>query len=177
MCDWLENGFTTKASMERAHQLICRVVASGGSQLTSILDLGCGNGRLLEALGAKRAYGVEREPRRARTMAQLTRGTVVIGDIGDVACWPGQNYDLILLMPGRLTQMSVERANTVLDAIRARTEWVLVYAYRDWLRKYCTLGDILNMVGLPTGPGEAIDDFEAMMLELRKGTLGFTHSD
>jgi hypothetical protein len=72
--EWQDNGFTSRNAMDTAHsQLVDGIVALMDSKLTpdnSIIDLGCGNGKLLELLELKFPHmlfsGVENNFDRAR---------------------------------------------------------------------------------------------------------------
>lgn len=143
------NGFGSEASMNAAHDALLSVLPQNAGTL---LDLGCGNGRLLERaveLGWK-ASGVEVDGVRAGA------GTVPIrrGNILDTATWDGQ-YDVVAFMPGRLLEAgAVGVAESVRQALYARAGAVLLYAYGDWLSKYGSLGPLMAEAGL--GSGEVV---------------------
>ena len=79
----------------------------------AVLDLGCGNGALLERLCERcpgiTPVGLERDPERAAHAPELSpglAGAVVVGDLLQTeAIWQeGRRYAMPLLMPGRLVE-------------------------------------------------------------------------
>ncbi len=153
------NGFSSRRAMDEAHAVLIQAAAPLVGRVRSILDLGSGDGALLaklgEALGATRLLGIEIDPERAKAVP----GTVVrCASITDVATWSGR-HDLIVLMPGRLLEMSGAERAEVWEAIKHSAVHVLVYAYGDWLRR----GGLAELVSeaTPGGAGPVVARAEA----------------
>ncbi|MCK9494160.1 MAG: class I SAM-dependent methyltransferase [Dehalococcoidia bacterium] len=128
------NGFTSAAAMDAAHGVLIQAAAPMVGGAGSVLDLGAGDGtlaeRIGEALGAPVRVGVEVDPGRARA---ATGGVEVrAAGIADTDRW-AEAYDLVILMPGRLEEMTEDERRRVRYALRSRTQTVLLYAYGDWL--------------------------------------------
>lgn len=126
---WSDNGFSTRATMEAAHDVVRRVV---GEAPGHVLDLGCGDGALLASLDP-RGYGIEADAERAaRGRRRHSSLTISAGTIEALfGAWPAP-FDLVLLMPGRLLEMESSAAERVRGELR-RHRRVVVYAYGDWL--------------------------------------------
>jgi hypothetical protein len=136
------NGFGSEAGMDDAHAVVL-------SQLPevpgTVLDLGAGNGRLLERMAEKgwQVSGIEHDQVRAGAgRIPLRRGNLL-----DVAIWP-DHKDVIVFMPGRLVETSSEQAAAVRSALKERASQLLCYAYGDWLSKYDGLNSLMAAAGL-----------------------------
>jgi hypothetical protein len=160
---WELNGFATAQAMEQAHRVVLK--ALGRTQGSTLLDLGCGTGRLLEWAQGKgwRVAGVEADPVRAGA-AQVP---VSRGDLFDDALWP-EAYDVALVMPGRLVeQVDKGKCAHFLQVLRTRVQRVLLYAYGDWLTKYDGLRGLVAAAGFGTVAGDVVHgpQVEAMLIE------------
>lgn len=138
---WQDNGFSSRDAMERSHAPLVELAgayANGGP----VVDLGCGNGRLLSEI-ASDGYGVEIDAERS---GRAVEGVEVrSGDfLSDTETWAGK-HDLVVLMPGRLTEREVEGFE---QALRERTDHVLAYAYGDWLERYGSLEKLMEEAGI-----------------------------
>jgi len=143
MSPWELNGFTSQTAMETAHGVLLSVLPPKPDGV--LLDLGCGNGRLLEKAASLgwMVEGIESDPVRAGA-AQLP---VKRGDMFDTALWEKQ-YNVVTLMPGRLLETDREKAGRFLAALRVRTRHVLMYAYGDWLQRFGGLGPLAADAGI-----------------------------
>lgn len=149
---WTDNGFTSKAAMDAAHMRILEVL--GADRYATALDLGSGNGRLVACV-AKQARGVEADATRiARAVVPTQHAR-----IQDLT-WVSPN-DIILIMPGRLLEMSAEEAARVREGLRRSTSRLLVYAYGDWAEP--GLRALTERAGLIWSPVRATD--HAALLE------------
>lgn len=119
---WTDNGFSSRQAMDHAHtQLLARVPAG----VESVIDLGAGNGILLERIGARRSMGLESV--RARAIPGAARG-VLHGYIEDVPdCL--ESFDLAIIARRRLLEMTPGRAHAVLTWLRTHARLVLLYSY------------------------------------------------
>lgn len=138
--EWTDNGFATRAAMEAAHAIVDRV---GLPLHSSVLDLGCGNGRLARRLaGLGMAVGVDQKAPRSHVLDRFIQAS-----INQVETWRDEDVDLTVLMPGRLIE---DQSSAVREALHGRQ--VVVYAYGDWLTRYGSLENLTKAAGLPWEP-------------------------
>lgn len=132
--EWTDNGFSSMESMVQAHRTIIRVASLVTPEVQSVLDLGCGNGRLARAIVGRDGFavGIEQDPERAlRAHRHLGNGNVAVGTIVErfPGAW-GTDFDLILLMPGRLLEIEDrDRRRALVEQLRNSRARVLVYTY------------------------------------------------
>jgi SAM-dependent methyltransferase len=153
-----DNGFGSVEAMHDAHRPIVEAgVAALGQGGGNVLDLGCGNGALLERLAAAAPgmipFGMDVDPQRIEHARQLHPGygaNFVSGDMfDDHQHWvEGRRYALALLMPGRLLETDEERASALRERILQSCDQVLVYAYGDWLTREDGLAGLAREAGL-----------------------------
>lgn len=137
------NGFGSEGGMNTAHETLLSVLPP---ETGAFLDLGCGNGRLLERAAALgwTVTGVESDNARAGAAKVPVRR----GDLMDTPLWTEQ-FDVIAFMPGRLLEGGAdEKKESVRQALRGRARYVLLYAYGDWLSKFGGLGPLVAEAGL-----------------------------
>ena len=179
-----DNGFTSTVAMREAHRPIvelARTVLDGTGG--DVLDLGCGNGALLEELVAASPgvvpFGVDLDARRIHH-AQLLHPHVAdhfqVGDLlDDQVLGPAtRRFALVLLMPGRLLEASPAAADALRRRLRAGGHRLLVYAYADWLTDAGGLASLaeragLALVGEPRGPTAALATVSEPSQEDRHG--------
>jgi methyltransferase family protein len=152
-----DNGFSTVAAMEISHEPILRIANSVlATNPGTVLDLGCGNGvllqRLLDANPSIVPFGVDLEASRiahARELLPRFADNFVAGDLLDLeSIWPeGRSYALALLMPGRLLEATPDRAAQLRTRLRSQCDRVLIYAYGDWLTRHGTLKGLAAATG------------------------------
>lgn len=123
---WLDNGFPTLGAMNAAHEMILNDI--GTAPGLEIIDLGCGNGRLLDKIPAVFKVGVEVDADRAA--AGMARGLDIrIGRIQDVARLVPQTFGLAMISQRRLEEFTPEE----LVAFHAWAKWhvaeLLIYSY------------------------------------------------
>lgn len=134
--EWTDNGFKSRASMTLAHNTIRTFFREFITSATDarVLDLGCGNGRLVSALTTN-AAGVEVDIDRCERAEE--HGVVAYAmSIADFvhSCVPDAPFDAVLLMPGRLIEMKPPEALEVRRWLYAHAKRVIVYAYGDWIK-------------------------------------------
>lgn len=144
---WEDNGFSDEAGMDAAHAVIRNVFLRDAERNKKmydngrILDLGCGNGRLVLSLMEFfpcEPCGIDTDSAAiARAYASAPDGHWSVGDIRDKAKWPGSvtGYNLVLFMPGRLDEWEKEDVEYVLTELATLTKHVLIYCYGDWIEK------------------------------------------
>lgn len=155
------NGFVSEEAMAAAHSVIYRFVKDRIPDVESIMDFGCGNGRLVRFLAATgKAYGVEQDGVRAGQASQIINVSCETIQSFVRRVQPPQPYDLTLLMPGRLLEMSGEDHLTVGLWLCKHSKKILAYAYGDWLTRYKGFADLCREAGLELGQpvytGEAV---------------------
>ncbi|MGH7389316.1 MAG: class I SAM-dependent methyltransferase [Candidatus Rokuibacteriota bacterium] len=152
-----DNGFPSRAAMDRAHRPIVELATAAlAGSAGKVLDLGCGNGALLqkvrEASPAIEPFGIDTDAGRvahARELLPAFAGNFVAGSLfASEEIWPeGRRYALVILMPGRLLEVEPERAERLRAMLEARADRVLVYAYGDWLTRHRDLHGLARRAG------------------------------
>jgi SAM-dependent methyltransferase len=138
-----DNGFESIAAMDDAHRpIVTAAVAALAGRRGNIVDLGCGNGALLDKIVASTRgvvpFGVDVDPTRiehARTLHSNGADNFIDADIFDESeLWSGdRRFALAVLMPGRLLEAGPERSAALRSRVGSRCDQLLVYAYGDWL--------------------------------------------
>lgn len=159
---WLyrENGFASLEAMQKLHAPIVgfvrEVLGEGGGR---VLDLGCGNGALLDEISKHcrkvEPYGVEYNSvavQHARQALPRFYSNISVGDIFDESVWAsGRRYALTLLMPGRLLEVEVVKAARLIEHVEAHSDAVVLYAYPD--RAHGSLAALAGKAGLQLREG------------------------
>jgi hypothetical protein len=138
-----DNGFDSIATMDDAHRPIVAAAANALSgHAGNVLDLGCGNGALLDKItdGTRDVvpFGIDLDPTRiehARALHPKAADNFIVGDLfDDQQLWSdGRRYALAIVMPGRLLEVDARHAEVLRQRLRDRCDQVLVYAYGDWI--------------------------------------------
>ena len=159
--DWYatDNGFTSTREMAAAHKpIVAAATAVFPPDGGSVLDLGCGNGALLQKIcQANRAiapFGVDIDNGRITHACQLhptfadnfLTEDMFIND----TIWSERQYTLAILMPGRLLEATPEQADQLRKHLQTQCDHILVYAYGDWLKRYGNLANLAQAAGLTT---------------------------
>jgi SAM-dependent methyltransferase len=143
--EWTDNGFGSYEAMRAAHDVVLQAAPETG--IGSVLDLGCGNGALLDRFGRRypgaKLIGVEKDADRARR--KVGRARIEVGDLLE---WDGDDVDLALLMPGRLLEVGEEKRVRLLRWLHAHAGAILAYAYGDWLERCGSFSELLAAAGL-----------------------------
>lgn len=173
--DWYatDNGFTSRFAMDAAHRAIVELALrklpeAGGN----VLDLGCGNGALLEKLHTANPklipYGIEVDASRFEHISVLLPQFAehfFPGDLfADERVWAAERrYTLALLMPGRLLEVEPDRSQWLRKRLQQYCDYLLVYAYGDWLTRYANLAGLAERAGL-----ELLDSSPALECSLAR---------
>ena len=156
---WIHNGFTSKKAMEDAHDVLLKILEKNFEWTGccgTVLDLGCGNGVLLDKICSKykglTPHGVEIEKDRffsAYTHLSDT-GEIANGSISDLALWPEENYDLVVLMPRRIEELDKQSGDAVRDRLHRVARTFLLYGYGDDISAAGGLDKLNECLGLPS---------------------------
>jgi 2-polyprenyl-3-methyl-5-hydroxy-6-metoxy-1,4-benzoquinol methylase len=157
---YADNGFTSFTTMEELHQpllTMAREALAGKSG--NVLDLGCGNGILLNKICSGRPdltpHGIDSNGLaldHARQLQPELPAKFLQGDLFEIESWASgnQRYTLAILMLGRLVEVPTESALRLLNQLQVSCEQVLVYVYPDWGEQ--RLGGIAARFGLALEP-------------------------
>jgi hypothetical protein len=130
-----ENGFSSREVMEECHQTFLDILQKHwkAPAYPKVLDLGCGNGELLDrikVLFSGKSFGVEADKKRADSAKiHYPVGTFWHQNITDLHPWGDREYDLILMYPGRLHEISPEDRKKVHEKLVSITNTLLIYSY------------------------------------------------
>lgn len=129
---WTDNGFSNPFAQRHAHDMILDVIAHLSLVSGRVLDLGCGNGALLQKI--KMSYpevttvGVDLDEEKCNKA--IARGNEVYwDDIVRTERYLIHDYELILVSLNRLKEMN---ADLFLSRLQKHTRYLLVYSYQDW---------------------------------------------
>ena len=155
---YADNGFRSREDMNLSHEPIVKLAADTLSQaIGNVLDLGCGNGVLLKKIcqpnGNLIPWGVDVSSdniAHARLLAPRFSDNFVGSDIfDDSVVWSkDREFQLVILMLGRLTEVAAEQAEKLLRCIKESARNLLVYAYDDYLHHHGSLEDLARKTGV-----------------------------
>jgi SAM-dependent methyltransferase len=182
--DWYatDNGFGSLQDMRSAHHPIVDVVTealSGNSG--NVIDLGCGNGALLEQLSARVKgivpFGIDVDAQRidhARALHPRFADHFVTGDLfDDDRLWPvGRRYAVALLMPGRLLEADPTRVAALRHRLARHCERLVVYAYGDWLSRFGDLAGLATKANLTLLASPTRSAAQAVLSDLVETAVG-----
>jgi phospholipid N-methyltransferase len=146
---WKDNGFSTFESMTHSHQVMLESLKHlDKTQFYDVLDLGCGNAELLKTiqqntLKNSRIHGVELDPDRFSRIKynvdSLMAGEFYNLNMFDMSGeWWKRQYDLVIFMPGRLTECTPQQRIDCINWLRSNVKQILWYSYSDWVEKFNT---------------------------------------
>jgi len=128
--EYTENGFSNRAAMLKGHGMILESLLS---PVGDVLDLGCGNGVLLEKIGRlypnSRLLGVEKniaKRDKARERLEGFNSNIKGGDISETNSWSG-DFGTILIAEQRLEESS--EPLELKRLLQSRTKVLIVYNY------------------------------------------------
>jgi hypothetical protein len=153
-----DNGFASLHAMNRAHKPIVRFLESVlNENHTSIADLGCGNGVLLKKICNGREnlvpFGIDFDSKKIEHAAELfgnQKDNFFVGDLTNdgAAINLIKKSDMILLMPGRLLELTAPERGRFLAELSEAKGILVLYAYGDWITRYGDFGGLVTECGL-----------------------------
>ena len=129
---WSDNGFGSYHAMKRAHKLIINLLYKVPVQGGNVIDLGCGNGALLERIFDEFAlvpYGIESDPTRA-SHAHLEK--VWVGNIFNPSHYDKLDYSFALVSLNRFFEVGPLATKLFLESLKPHVQYLVVYAYEPW---------------------------------------------
>ena len=147
---WTDNGFTGPEAMLSEHKPVIAGMAEHLAPGANIVDLGCGNGYLLNRLKIRRPDikigGVDVKADAITRARGDLRGTWIAGKIEDeIASFP--NANAVIISPERLLEMKEEDAVKCIEWLNTIPQ-VFVYAYDDCIVKHESLTKSCAKAGL-----------------------------
>jgi len=143
--DYKDNGFTSMENMDAAHSVIVEAVSAALEDTPKtlgrkVLDLGCGNGALLERIVEKSSWlipcGVDQNSskiqRASRRLAPYDP-ELVAGDLHDDCNWRPP-YSIGIVSVSRLLEVGPEGGRYLLNRLQEGCERVILYSYEhpEW---------------------------------------------
>lgn len=134
-----DNGFTSYHAMHALHRPLIALARDELTNVTGhIIDLGCGNGALLEKICRARdrltPHGIDvnrQAIEHAREILPRSTENLVYGDFFATDMWAAADrpYAMAILMIGRLLEVPRADAQRLLDVLDEKAERLLVYMY------------------------------------------------
>jgi len=165
---YLDNGFSSAEGMAASHGVIIDIAMRLlHGQSGRILDLGCGNGRLVAEIAGRlpgiTPCGVEcvlEKANRGRATLERAGGHLHVGDIfsPERPWFDHQPYVLTILMIGRLLEVDRQRRLALIADVEHHSNLLLLYTYGDSLSLSDEAGKLLehtfpNAVCIDDGAG------------------------
>jgi hypothetical protein len=158
--EWLyrDNGFQSRVEMERRHAPVIALARKLSNGIRGmILDLGCGNGLLVQRICAGRKDLIpcgsdnnRKAIEHARSMWPRAESDFSESDIYAENVWAGgKRYVLALLSINRLIEAGPQRARRLIDNIETYCSRFIVYRYPEATGD--TLEDLAKRAGLTLG--------------------------
>jgi len=154
---WADNGFSNVEAMNEAQAPIVDLASSLLLETHStVLDLGCGNGALLQKILQKKPciapYGID------LSSESIAHAGILLPDFSDnfkaadmfenpEAFWGDRYFSLAIVMPGRFLETGSDRANRLRRLLGKKCKSLLLYAYGDWLERFGTLSALAKKSG------------------------------
>jgi 2-polyprenyl-3-methyl-5-hydroxy-6-metoxy-1,4-benzoquinol methylase len=143
---WQDNGFSTFEAMSHSHQILLKTLDNlDKTAHYDIIDFGCGNAELLKSIQQTKLknstiHGIEVDSDRFSRI-KFNVDNLNVGDFHNnnmfdfSSSWVERRFDLVVLMPGRLTECNQEQRVTFLTWLERNSKLVLWYGYGDWVNK------------------------------------------
>ncbi|MEN8188232.1 MAG: methionine biosynthesis protein MetW [Thermodesulfobacteriota bacterium] len=156
--DWYaaDNGFSTRAAMDEAQRPIVELAVELLGDSGTVLDLGCGNGVLLNKIRDQRPgvipFGVDFEAERVAHAGELLpefKQNFLAGSMFDgIPMDMDTVYSIIIFMPGRLLEVTATKAARLKNWLSGHFEYLLIYGYGEWLTGHDGLAGLAEKTGL-----------------------------
>lgn len=133
---WTDNGFKNMVDMEKAHGLILNALNPiiDRGRPCSVVDFGCGNGRLLREVTRLfpnvAPVGIDRDPEKIeRAKIILPNGIFKVVDL--VGMDFDRTYDIALISYNRFQELSLARRQALRNRLRRFFKKIVVYSYDE----------------------------------------------
>lgn len=141
---WTDNGFSSFSVMRKAHDLIIKSVSKILLDSGRVLDLGCGNGVLLERIVDQYRYlvpyGVENWTERYVRAVERIGENIKCGNIFNTSFYLKDDFQLVIISLNRFNEVEGEDAEMLLKHLRAHTRYLIVTTYFEpWIPELDTL--------------------------------------
>ncbi len=155
---YADNGFRSLKAMEWEHEPVVKLASSVLAQATgNVLDLGCGNGVLVKKICDTQRnlipWGVDRSRIKiahARMLNPRFADNLVCSHIfDDGGVWSkDREFQMVVLMLGRLTEVPEAGAETLLTRIRQHARSLLVYVYDGYRQQQGSILELARTTGI-----------------------------
>ncbi len=153
-----DNGFSSLSAMDEAHLPILHFMKDAlPKQKATVLDLGCGNGILLQKIAQTypqtTPFGLDIVAENIRHAQQLQTAYAthfVCGDMFKPSIFTQLDvqFDLVALMLGRLAEVDNTAQDFLKNFLKEKARRILVYAYDDYLKTFNSLEALAKLVGV-----------------------------
>lgn len=155
---YADNGFRSLEAMDTEHEPVLKLASATLSEAAgNVLDLGCGNGVLLKKIYHSNRniipWGVDKS--RASIVhacllnPRFAKNFVWSDLFDDCVIWSeDREFELVILMLGRLREVPEPKAEKLLRLIRERARHFLVYAYDAVVHQNGSLEELARKTGI-----------------------------
>lgn len=133
---WTDNGFASYGAMRQAHNLVLGTLSHVLLDSGRILDLGCGNGALLEQITQANPHliphGIEMDPVRARRAKERIGSNITQGNIFEREDIIAKGYQVVFISVNRFREVPSGKADLLLRYLRDHTKYLIICSYEPW---------------------------------------------
>jgi hypothetical protein len=161
---WTDNGFGSFSAMRKAHGLVLRTISTIYLDSGRIIDLGCGNGILLERIHKEHPhlipYGVEYESGAYSRARERIGEEIWFYDLYDTDKYLQENFQIAIISLNRFKEIDEEKSEIFLKHLRNHVNFLVVYSYEDWKPDLDNLlSHHFHMVGVETNEDSEVRIF------------------
>ena len=131
--NWTDNGFRDAENMKAAHELVMSVIPFSLREHHQVLDLGCGNGMLLEKINKNydcHVVGVDMNPANLeKLLKRVKKASVRTTNIYDFD-WQ-EHYHVVLISVNRFKEAFEDQRERLIEKIREHCDFLIAYSYDE----------------------------------------------